>query len=959
MSSFGNNAGGGGREYHDDRSNRDHRHGNGGSDAGQRRREDHNSSYQSYRRPDGRQDSYGGGHQGNHGNSYGRREDDRSHSRDNHGGSRYGERDDRGNNGRSADNRYSQSNYNYDSNRGGQHYQRDNHGSKDDRGPMNQYNDHGSNHNSNSRNDQYRQGSYQGDGHSGYRRDDDRRRNDNDQARPYQSNRDSDRNSPRDHHNYNSQSSPRSHQGGQDRYSAPKEDNQRRYDNHQGGHDSYRGQNSGGYSGNNSGEYRNDYRSQQDSRDHRSGGNNSSSGFKNDGGFGGNDNRGFGNNGGGSFGNPNNSYRGNSNNIGGFHRSDGSNSEGVNAPVRAPRDWVPVTRDIDELVRETADRLADCDVGQDRAVEIRNAEKDVRLTSWTNSGLHPTILETLKRIKYNNVRTIQGAMIPQVLDGHDVLGQAETSAGKTAAFGLPIIDKILRMDEETRNKARQDDGPLALILAPTRELAAQIHEALRTYCQNTDIIVLLSYGQSDRARSLNEIRNGCDILIGTCGRIMDFTVKSHISLLHLRFLVFDEADRLLQDMKKDPLGHLGAIIKDAGFMESAATRQTIMTSATFNASVMTVANELMKRLPGQDEMIKIVLANGRLSKRVNLEFFECKGLAEKNAKLREILKQNVNGKTLKTIIFVQKKDQCDACAAKLTSGGMLAQTLHGDRSQDMREKLINDFKSNRVNLLVTTDLLSRGIDVSDLDRVINFDLPDGDPDQGADTFIHRAGRTGRTGRKENGLCVSFVDPQSDRDSLLAPKLVELIISQNLPDLKVPDFLDAMAKSSRGKSGTSGFGQRGGYGGRGGGFGGTGRGRGGGVFGGGGRGGDFGGSGNFGGSGGGGSFGGSGGGGGFGGVKPSGFGGSRNNAEPTSSGGGFGAPKAPTGFPSDNNDASEDAPAAGGFGFSTKAAQDAKKAEESATLGSSTFGTANNADEEPTETGADGNDDDEW
>lgn len=291
----------------------------------------------------------------------------------------------------------------------------------------------------------------------------------------------------------------------------------------------------------------------------------------------------------------------------------------------------------------------------------------------------------------------------------------------------------------------------------------------------------------------------------------------------------------------------------------------------------------------------------------------------------------------------------------------------------MREKLINDFKSNRVNLLVTTDLLSRGIDVSDLDRVINFDLPDGDPDQGADTFIHRAGRTGRTGRKENGLCVSFVDPQSDRDSLLAPKLVELIISQNLPDLKVPDFLDAMAKSSkwyleniceiiiyvsifknmisgRGKSGTSGFGQRGGYGGRGGGFGGTGRGRGGGVFGGGGRGGDFGGSGNFGGSGGGGSFGGSGGGGGFGGVKPSGFGGSRNNAEPTSSGGGFGAPKAPTGFPSDNNDASEDAPAAGGFGFSTKAAQDAKKAEESATLGSSTFGTANNADEEPTETG---------
>uniref|UniRef100_A0A1I7U2A2 RNA helicase n=1 Tax=Caenorhabditis tropicalis TaxID=1561998 RepID=A0A1I7U2A2_9PELO len=667
------------------------------------------------------------------------------------------------------------------------------------------------------------------------------------------------------------------------------------------------------------------------------------------------------------FGSGNQDSRGHKNfqNDGGYNAAPDNQPE---PPNRAPAGWVPEERATDELAKQMREQVEECQISGDQEVEIRNSDLETRLTSWENSGLHPKILENLRDLGYKNVRTIQAAMIPQVLRGYDVIGQAETSAGKTAAFGLPIVNYCLGLDPADRRDAHTYTEIFGLILAPTRELAGQIFDNLRLYSMGTDLKIRLSIGEQSRFKSVQEIQSGCDILVGTCGRIMDLIEKEVVKLTRIKYFVLDEADRLLQDCKQDPCGHLSQILKDDEFIR--AKKQVIMTSATFDRNVEEVARTLMKPLPGETDLVRIVLANGRLSHRVNLVFHKTDGRFEKLGILNNLLKdKNDRGEIPKTLIFVETKKFCDQLAAKihLSGGGFEAQTLHGDRSQDKRDELIRKFKTGQVNLLVTTDVLSRGIDVIDLERVINFDVPNGTADSAIDTFIHRSGRTGRM---HDGVCHTLFDTTGRNEATLAPKLVELIKSQG--KIEVPDFITQVAKSAGAFSGGGGYGGGGSFGGsgRGGGFGGGGRG--------GGFGGRGGGSSGFGSGGGiGGSFGSGGGisgsfgaGGGISGSfgKPSepalgGFGAAAaaatssglgtSNDEPSSTGGGFGAQKTPTGFGgSSAAAASTEEPVAQGFGC--KAAMEAAAAAKEE-LGSSSFG--GNNDEKKDTTGEE--EDDDW
>ncbi|UMM31526.1 hypothetical protein L5515_005691 [Caenorhabditis briggsae] len=666
--------------------------------------------------------------------------------------------------------------------------------------------------------------------------------------------------------------------------------------------------------------------------------------FRNDNGFGNGERGGSGGrfNNDNGFGNGDRGGRFNNEGNGGRHfDNDGGYTGGGELPKKevAPRDWMPSSRDIDELMRDTAEKVQECQVSQDQAVEVRNSPTMDRLTSWEDSHFHPKILDNLRAIKYTGVRTIQAAMIPQILAGYDVIGQAETSAGKTAAFGLPIVDYILKMDQNIRDEGF-GTSPIALVIAPVRELAQQIVESFRQYACGTDIKIRLAIGQQSRARCLADIREGCDVVVGTSGRLMDLIGKGEVCLDHLKFLVLDEADRLLQDVKQDPCGHLGAIINDHDFMRNADNRQTLMTSATFDNAVEEVANRLMKKVDGQNDLVRIVLASGRLSNRVDLHFHEAGGAAKHDTLKKILLDTNERGEIPKTLIFVQKKASCDFLASKIQMIGQKlekdfgVQTLHGDRSQDNRDNTISAFKNGSLKILVTTDVLSRGIDVVDLERVVNFDLPDGSVETGVDTFIHRSGRTGRM---HKGTCHSFINPGFDNDVRLVPKLIELVKSTGNPDdlAKVPEFMLELAK--RGSNMPSGGGFRGGPRRDGGGGGGYGGGYGGASS----KSGFGGGSSS--------SFGGSSAGGGFGAGKAEGgfgaFGGS--------SSGGFGASSAATGSFGGN--------VGGGFGAARAAAtvepareDDASAPEEKETgaLGSTTFGSGeveekkDNGNEEP-------------
>ncbi|KAI1730199.1 DEAD/DEAH box helicase domain-containing protein [Ditylenchus destructor] len=427
---------------------------------------------------------------------------------------------------------------------------------------------------------------------------------------------------------------------------------------------------------------------------------------------------------------------------------------------------------------------------------IREEDEDVTLSpspetvviveKWEEANLDPKVMVNIERAKYCLPRKIQSYAIPLILDGYDVKGHAETGSGKTAAFLLPIIQNIIKKKEAEEWKSARSK-PFALIIEPTRELAIQLHDQARKLANGTGVSVSVAYGKFKKHDNLKYISTeGCDILVGTPGRLKDFIGGRYILMENLKYLVLDEADQLLEDEFMRDLRD----ISEADKFPKKEDRQTLLFSATFPPEVQRWADEWLRE---QNIMIsnkKPTSANTKVA-----QSFVQVTESQKKEKLLELLKAELEKakaekgedvaeddvKLRRTLVFVKLKRACDVISSFLSLQKIKATTINGDRPQNLREEALKQFRDYEMQVVVATDVCARGIDIKDLDHVINMDLPDNYV-----TYVHRIGRTGRL---KEGASTSFFDPLENYDMALAKDLVKGMQDANQ---EVPEFLQQAA-----------------------------------------------------------------------------------------------------------------------------------------------------------------------
>ena len=357
--------------------------------------------------------------------------------------------------------------------------------------------------------------------------------------------------------------------------------------------------------------------------------------------------------------------------------------------------------------------------------------------------LNKNILKALAEAGYEQPTPIQEQSIPSVLEGRDLLGCAQTGTGKTCAFSVPIIQ---RLDEDAGRGIR------ALILTPTRELALQIYENVCQYARYMPVTAAVIFGGVSQVPQVEAIERGADILIATPGRLWDLMGQKIVKLNKVETFVLDEADRML-DMGFFP--DVKRIVK-----QLPAKRQTLLFSATIPNEIADLAESMLKN------PVKIsVTPSARPVEKIEQQIYFVEK-AEKRTLLPEIIRRaNVH----QTLVFTRTKHGADRVARDLNRAGILTRSIHGDKSQNQRQRALSDFKECKIAVLVATDIAARGIDINDLPLVINFDLPNI-----PETYVHRIGRTGRAGQE--GTAISFCD-RSERPYL---KDIEKLIGKRIP-----------------------------------------------------------------------------------------------------------------------------------------------------------------------------------
>jgi ATP-dependent RNA helicase DeaD len=351
------------------------------------------------------------------------------------------------------------------------------------------------------------------------------------------------------------------------------------------------------------------------------------------------------------------------------------------------------------------------------------------MTTFADLGLTSQVLEALSDVGYESPSPIQEEAIPPLLAGRDVIGQAQTGTGKTAAFGLPIIEYVDADSEETQ----------ALILTPTRELCIQVTQALRAYGARKGVGVVATFGGAPIREQQTRLRSGAHIVVGTVGRVLDLISRNSLILHDTRFVVLDEADEMLD------LGFLEDVEKILSMTPSG--RQTALFSATMPPPIRKLADQyLYDPLVVKVEALTLTIDT--------VEQFQLSvEPREKATKLVEVLKAE---RPDQAIVFVRTKIRCDQLFRTLRDQGMNVRALHGDLSQGQRDGVMLAFKGGRVPILVATDVAARGLDISTVTHVVNYDVPTSD-----DTYVHRIGRTGRIGR--SGRAITFVEPRQKRE----------------------------------------------------------------------------------------------------------------------------------------------------------------------------------------------------
>ncbi len=383
-------------------------------------------------------------------------------------------------------------------------------------------------------------------------------------------------------------------------------------------------------------------------------------------------------------------------------------------------------------------------------------------TSFGALGLSEPLLRTLAREGFHQPTPIQANAIPALLDGRDLIGVAQTGSGKTAAFALPMLQNLA-----SQPLAAQRYATSALILAPTRELALQIEESINRLGAGLKRRVVAILGGCSRTMQVRRMQAGADIVVGTPGRICDLMSTNELRLNQVRHFVLDEADRMLD------LGFIKDIRRIVAALPGA--RQSALFSATMPTEVRRLADGLL-RDPAQVEIAGTRTTIPRIDQHVHVV-----PAAGKRALLARLLD---NPALSRVIVFTRTKRTANRVAEDLERGGVVVDALHGNKSQPARQKALDSFRSGRARVLVATDIAARGIDVTGISHVINFDLP-----AQAEDYVHRIGRTARAGAC--GIAISFCDP-SERGALRAIERTTGATLQIAPGGSVPALRPAPA-----------------------------------------------------------------------------------------------------------------------------------------------------------------------
>jgi len=375
---------------------------------------------------------------------------------------------------------------------------------------------------------------------------------------------------------------------------------------------------------------------------------------------------------------------------------------------------------------------------------------------FTNFNLQPALMQALAELGYTTPTPIQSGMIPLMLSGVDVIGQAQTGTGKTAAFALPIL-----------NNYQPRQAPQALVLAPTRELALQVAEAMQGYGRHLGVQVLAVYGGQGFSQQTMRLRRGVDIVVGTPGRLLDLLNRNILDLSGINTVVLDEADEMLK------MGFIDDV--EAILAKTPPARQTALFSATVPAPIRRLADKYM-RAPQS-----VTIQRGQVTAVAIEQRYYLVRPSDKVAALTRILEHE---DVKRGLIFARTRIGTAELATALTRQGFPAETLNGDLIQEARERVLSRFRNNQIQILVATDVAARGLDIDDISHVFNHDLP-----SEVEVYVHRIGRTGRASK--TGIAISLITPAEHAHL----RRIETFTRQKFLRATLPSVEDIMQRRS--------------------------------------------------------------------------------------------------------------------------------------------------------------------
>jgi superfamily II DNA/RNA helicase len=360
---------------------------------------------------------------------------------------------------------------------------------------------------------------------------------------------------------------------------------------------------------------------------------------------------------------------------------------------------------------------------------------------FTHFDLDPLLLAAITEMGYATPTPIQAKAIPVVLKGRDVMGAAQTGTGKTAGFGLPMLQRLLPNANTSMSPARHPVR--GLVLTPTRELAEQVADNIKRYAAKTQLRVAVVYGGVDMDPQTAALRSGVEVVIATPGRLLDHLQQKNTSLSQVQIVVLDEADRMLD------MGFLPDISRILNLLPR--ERQSLMFSATFSEEIKRLANNFLL----DPQLIEVARRNAT-AELITQEVIKVHESQKPDALLELLRTRGPDGGPLKQVlVFVNAKIECRRLARQLQKAGVNADAIHGDKTQDERMKALEGFKKGEIEVLVATDVAARGLDIVELPVVINYDVP-----FGAEDYVHRIGRTGRAGA--SGLAIMLATGADER-----------------------------------------------------------------------------------------------------------------------------------------------------------------------------------------------------